>query len=107
MKWQGSVGDLVQLMNTLKGVKESINLELSELQGLLDNTSKYLSNINEEYIKIKQRILDYTSQVLDASFTRYKDNMVSWSKYEDVQKKSIILLDELDKSIRDDDIIVN
>ena len=69
-------------MLALKGVKSSLDAELISLQEVLDNTSTYLSNINEEYVKIKQKILDYTAQVLDASFTRYKDNMVNWTKYE-------------------------
>ena len=64
--------DITKLMNALQNVKDTIDIELSELQGLLDNTSKYLSDINDEYLRVKQRILDYTSQVLDASFTKYK-----------------------------------
>jgi hypothetical protein len=34
-------------MKQLKGVKDLIDLELSELQHLLDNTSRYLNDINE------------------------------------------------------------
>jgi hypothetical protein len=82
-------------MKSLKGVKDMIDLELSELQHLLDNTSRYLNDINEEYVRIKQRIMDYTSQVLDASFTKYKDNMINWTKYEDVEKRTIVMLSQI------------
>jgi hypothetical protein len=46
--------------------------------------------------------MDYTSQVLDASFTKYKDNMVNWTKYEDVEKRTIVILNQLEKSIKED-----
>ena len=82
-------------MNRLQNVKDVIDMELSELQNLLDNTSRFLSDINDEYLRIKQRILDYTSQVLDASFSKYKDNMVNWTKYEDVEKRTIVILTQL------------
>ncbi len=65
----------------LRGVKDTIETSLSELQHILDNTSKFLQNIDEEYGRIKQRILDYTSQALDAGFVKYRQNMVNWSKY--------------------------
>lgn len=73
--------DLSKLMEVLKGVRDSLDDSLTHLQTILDNTSKYLADMNEEYLRVKQRILDYTAQVLDASFTRYKENMVNWTKY--------------------------
>jgi hypothetical protein len=55
---------------------------LVELQNCLDNTSEFLKDIDVEYMHIKQRLLDYTAQVLDAGFRKYKENMVNWTKYE-------------------------
>lgn len=37
------MNDLGQMMNVLKGVRDSIDTSLLQLQQLLDNTSKYLS----------------------------------------------------------------
>lgn len=50
--------------------------------------------------------MDYTSQVLDASFSRYQENMVNWMKYEDAEKKALAILAQLDKTIIEDEIIV-
>lgn len=47
IRWDGSTDELVNLMKSLKGVKELIDVELSELQQLLDNTSRYLNDIND------------------------------------------------------------
>lgn len=73
---------LVGLISQLKAVKDTIETSLGELQYILDNTSKFLHSIDEEYSRIKQRVLDFTSQALDAGFTRYRQNMVNWAKYE-------------------------
>ena len=87
--------DLNKLMIGLRNVKDTIDIELSELQSLLDNTSRHLTDINDEYLRIKQRIMDYTSNVLDASFSRYKESMVNWTKYEEVEKRTIVILTQL------------
>lgn len=79
---------------------------LGELQYVLDNTSKFLQSIDEEYARIKQRVLDYTSQALDAGFTRYRQNMVNWAKYEEVEVKTQVMLQQLDKTIREDEVVV-
>jgi methyltransferase-like protein len=55
---------------------------------------------------VKERILKYTSQVLDASFRKYKENMVNWMKYEEVEKKAIAILAQLEKNIIEDEIVV-
>ena len=93
-------------MITLRGVKETIDFELSSLQNILDNTSTHLNDINEEYLRIKQRIIDYTAQVLDASFTKYKENMINWTKYEEVEKKTIVMLTQVEKTVKEDEIVV-
>lgn len=45
-KLDGSVEGLKELMASLKEVKDLIDGELGELQRLLDNTSKYLNDVN-------------------------------------------------------------
>lgn len=62
--------------------------------------------MDEEYSRVKQRILDYTSQVLDAGFRRYRENMVDWSKYEEVERKAQLMSQQLDKTLREDEVIV-
>ena len=99
-KWQGSIDELNKLMQVLKGVRDSLDNQLNNLQQILDNTSKYLADMNEQYLRAKQRILDYTAQVLDASFTRYKQNMVNWSKYEQVEKNTIVIKSQLERTIK-------
>jgi hypothetical protein len=76
------------------------------LQKLLDSTSRYLNEINDEYLRIKERILKYTSQVLDASFSRYREQMVNWMKYEEVEKKAIAMVAQLNKDILEDELVV-
>ena len=51
----------------------------------MDNTSNYLENIDEEYEKIKEKILTFTSQYLDNAYREYKNNFPDWSKYENVE----------------------
>lgn len=74
-----NTSDLLILVERLKGVKKMIETSLKDLKTLLDSTSKFLNNIDDEYLKIKTRIMDYTSKVLDIGFTKYKQNMVSWA----------------------------
>lgn len=92
--------NLVGLISQLKAVKETIETSLGELQYILDNTSKFLHGIDEEYSRIKQRVLDFTSQALDAGFTRYRQNMVNWAKYEEVELKTKLMIQQLDKTIK-------
>lgn len=51
-------------------------------------------------------MLDFTSQALDAGFTRYRQNMVNWAKYEEVELKTKLMLQQLDKTITEDEILV-
>lgn len=78
----GYTEGLSSLIMQLKSVKVMIEGSLGELQFVLDNTSKFMQNMEEEYGRIKQRVLDFTAQALDAGFTRYRQSMVNWSKYE-------------------------
>ena len=96
---------LVGLIAQLKAVKETIEASLGELQAILDNTSKFLHGIDEEYSRIKQRVLDFTSQALDAGFTRYRQNMVNWAKYEEVELKTKLMVQQLDKTIKEDELL--
>jgi hypothetical protein len=58
----------------------------------LDNTSKYMDNMEGEFERIKDSILSYTASCLDNAFAEYKKNMVEWSKYEDFERKSLTML---------------
>jgi hypothetical protein len=60
-----------------------------------------LSNVDLEFEKIKEKVLDYTSQCLDAAFRRYKKSMTRWSKYEDAEKKGLEVVLEVKESIAD------
>jgi archaellum component FlaC len=90
----------------LRAIKDVIDTSLGELQYLLDNTSKFLNSIDEEYNRIKQRILDYTSQALDAGFTKYRQNMVNWAKYEEVELKTKLMVQQLEKTIKEDEVMI-
>ena len=65
----------------------------------MDNTSNYLENIDEEFEKIKERILSYTSISLDAAFKRYKNNFPDWSRYESVEHNALTKLNELNQTV--------
>lgn len=66
---------------------------------MLDNTSKFIAEIDYEYEQLKIRIMDYTSRSLDQGFKNYKKAMPRWSKYEEVEKRGLKLLLELDDYI--------
>lgn len=65
-----------------------------------------MQDIDDEYLRIKQRILDYASLVLDAGFTKYRQGMVNWTKYEDVELKAQFMIKQLEKTIKEDEIMV-
>lgn len=71
------------------------------LQQLLDETSRSLPNIELEYEKIKERVIDFTARSLDAAFRKYKQQMVRWSKYEEVEKKGLEVVLEMRDYIRE------
>lgn len=71
------------------------------LQQLLDETSRSLPNIETEYEKIKERVIEFTSRSLDAAFRKYKQQMVRWSKYEEVEKKGLEVVIEIRDYIRE------
>lgn len=50
--------------------------------------------------------MDYTSNLLDAGFAKYRNNMVDWSKYEEVERKAITMNQQLEKTIREEDIML-
>lgn len=54
-----------------------------------------------EYEKIKERVIDFTSRSLDAAFRKYKQRMVRWSKYEEVEKKGLEVVIEMRDYIRE------
>ncbi len=65
----------------------------------MDNTSKYMDNMDDEFDRIKDSILAYTAKCLDTAFTEYKQNMVEWQKYEDFERKSLSMLSEMSEYI--------
>lgn len=69
------------------------------MQRILDDTSKSIEDMQKEFENIKYRILDYTSKCLDNAFINYRRKMPRWSKYEEVEKKGLILLDEISEYI--------
>ena len=101
-----TVDSLTGLIEELKGVKQTLETSLLELQGILDNTSKFLADVDTEYARIKQHILDYTSQVLDSSFARYRQTMVDWTKYEEVERKAITMSQQIERTIREEEVMV-
>lgn len=44
--------------------------------------------------------------MLDAGFSRYRQNMVSWAKYEEVEMKSKLMLQQLEKTVKEDELMV-
>jgi hypothetical protein len=77
------------------------------LQQLLDETSRSLDNIDVEFEKIKERVIDYTSRSLDAAFCKYKRQMVRWSKYEEVEKKGLEVVLEMRDYIREGERVLD
>jgi hypothetical protein len=46
-------------------------------------------------------VLDYTGRSMDAAFRKYKRQMTRWSKYEDVEKKSLEVVLEMRDYIKE------
>lgn len=93
---EATTSDCNELLRKMVSVKEGLESEIAELAFFLDNTSKYFTEVDEEFLKIKNRVLDYTARQLDASFVAYKKNMVDWGKYEEEERKGELYLKELD-----------
>jgi adenine/guanine phosphoribosyltransferase-like PRPP-binding protein len=77
------------------------------LQQLLDETSRSLPNIDIEYEKIKERVIDFTARSLDAAFRKYKQQMARWSKYEEVEKKGLEVVLEMRDYIREGERVLD
>jgi chromosome segregation ATPase len=88
-------------LNQLKELHSNLEREIAQLQKLLDSTSLELDKADEEFLQLKRRILDYTSATLDAAYNRYKEQMPRWSQYEETEKKSIRLLQELEEYVKE------
>lgn len=51
--------------------------------------------MDEEYAKIKANVMNFASQMLDSGYNKYKKNMVKWQKYQNVEKKAVIMSKQL------------
>lgn len=58
--------------------------------------------MDEEYAKIKANVMNFTSQMLDSGYNNYKKNMVKWQKYQNVEKKAVIMSKQLNNYIEED-----
>lgn len=68
----------------------------------MDDTSKCQSFLDEEYARIKNNILDYTSRSLDTAYSRYKENM-EWAKYEAEEKKGENFVADLNRLLAEEE----
>ena len=99
--------ELFDAIGKLKEVKYSLEKEIGLLQSLLDESSRHIDQMDAEYEKIKGRLMEYLSQSLDTAFRDYRARMPRWSQYEEVERKGLEVVVELDRYINEEQEILN
>ena len=62
--------------------------------------------MDQDFFMIKHQILEHTARTLDTAFSQYKEKSPKWSMYEEIEKKGLQLLKELQEYIQTEEHFV-